>query len=53
MLKHTISIPCCLEVAVVVFSFRITKPRKELKVDSKNVNKTEKAFLGNLLAIYT
>ena len=53
MLKHTISIPCCLEVAVVVFSFRIAKPRKELKVDSTNVNKTEKAFLGNLLAIFT
>ena len=50
MLEHTISISCCLEVAVVA-PFCITKPSKELEVDLTPVQKTEKALLNYSLAI--
>ena len=56
MLKHTISISCCLEVTdvafVVVVVFLITKLRKKLEVDLTHVNKTEKTLFSHFMAIY-
>ena len=62
MLKHTISISCCFDVAVVAFFlfcffvlfFWYTKPRKKLELDLTQVNKTDKAsfiswrFIANI-----
>ena len=52
MLKHTISISSCLEVAVVAL-FCITEPRKKLEVDFTDVKKTEKALLSYFLAFFS
>ena len=56
MLKHTISISCCFEVAVVAFFlflfFCFTKSRKKLELDLTQVNKTDKASFSYFLAIY-
>ena len=56
MLKHTISISCCFEVAVVAFFFVLVfchaKPRKKLELDLTQVNKTDKASFSYFLAIY-
>ena len=48
MFKHTISISCCLEVAVIKFSFFLLPSqakRKKLDVDLAQVNKTEISFI--------
>ena len=48
MLKHTISISSCLEVAVLAL-FCITKPRKKLEVDFIIVKKNLKGFVELIL----
>lgn len=49
MLKHTISISSCLEVAVLAL-FCITKPRKKLEVDFTDVKKKNlKGFVELIL----
>ena len=50
MLKHVISISCCLKVALETL-FCITKPRKTLEEDLTHVQKT--AQLSYSLAIYS
>ena len=50
MLKHAISISCCLKVALLTL-FCITKPRKTLEEDLTHVQKT--AQLSYSLAIYS
>ena len=52
ILKHTISISSCVEVAVVAL-FCLTEPRKKLEVDFSDGQKTEKALLSYFLAIYS
>ena len=48
MLKHTISISSCLEVAVLAL-FCITKPRKKLEVDFTDVKKKLKRLVKLIL----
>ena len=52
MLKHAISISCCLKVALLTL-FCITKPRKTLEEDLTHVQKTRTAQLSYSLAIYS
>ena len=52
MLKHAISISCCLKVALLTL-FCITKPRKTLEEDLTHVQKTGMAQLSYSLAIYS
>ena len=52
MLKHAISISCCLKVALLTL-FCITKPRKTLEEDLTHVQKTGMTQLSYSLAIYS
>ena len=52
MLKHAISISCCLKVALLAL-FCITKPRKTLEVDLTHLQKTGTAQLSYSSAIYS
>ena len=48
MLKHTISLSSCLEVAALAL-FCTTKPRKKLEVDFIDVKKNLKGFVELIL----
>ena len=52
MIKHAISISCCLELALLALFF-ITKPRKTLEVNLTHVQKTWTAQLSYSLAIWS
>ena len=51
MLKHAISISCCLNLAPLAL-FCITKPRKTLERDLTHVQNTGTAYFSYSLAIY-